>query len=147
MSLTKLTADIVTAYVANNVTAIRVLGNLIHEVHSALKSVGQPASKEDSQETPITSVEASLRQDRIVCLKCGREQKTLKRHLRVSHSMTPGEYRAAFGLPDTYPMTAPHYSEQRRALAKAIGLGRKRTTQPAKVAEPMAQRRKLTIKS
>jgi len=38
--------------------------------------------------------------------------------------MTPDDYRAKWGLPADYPMVTPAYAEQRRVLAKAIGLGR-----------------------
>ena len=39
--------------------------------------------------------------------------------------MTPDEYRAHWNLPADYPMVAPNYAEQRRELAKKIGLGPK----------------------
>jgi len=38
----------------------------------------------------------------------------------------PDAYRAKWGLPADYPMVAPNYAEQRRTLAKKIGLGTKR---------------------
>jgi predicted transcriptional regulator len=50
----------------------------------------------------------------------------LKRHLMTAHSSTPAEYRQRFGLSSDYPMVAPNYAEQRRKLAKSIGLGTKR---------------------
>jgi predicted transcriptional regulator len=40
--------------------------------------------------------------------------------------MTPDQYRQKWGLNSDYPMVAPNYAEQRRALAKSIGLGTKR---------------------
>ena len=40
--------------------------------------------------------------------------------------MTPDEYRQKWGLNADYPMVAPNYAEQRRTLAKKIGLGTKR---------------------
>jgi predicted transcriptional regulator len=40
--------------------------------------------------------------------------------------MTPDEYRQKWGLAADYPMVAPNYAEQRRTLAKSIGLGTKR---------------------
>lgn len=49
----------------------------------------------------------------------------LKRYLSTNFNMTPDEYRAKWGLPKDYPMVAPDYAERRRALAHAIGLGRK----------------------
>ena len=46
----------------------------------------------------------------------------MKRHL-TSHGLTPQQYRAKWGLPADYPMTAPNYSATRSAMAKDIGLG------------------------
>jgi predicted transcriptional regulator len=37
--------------------------------------------------------------------------------------MTPDQYRAKWGLPDSYPMVAPEYAATRSALAKKSGLG------------------------
>ena len=55
----------------------------------------------------------------------------LKRHLMTHYNMTPDEYRQKWGLNADYPMVAPNYAEQRRTLAKKIGLGTKRRrTQP-----------------
>lgn len=45
--------------------------------------------------------------------------------------MTPEEYRTKWKLPRDYPMVAPAYAEQRRGLAKQIGLGRKKDEAPA----------------
>ena len=55
----------------------------------------------------------------------------LKRHLMTHYGMTPDQYRQKWGLAADYPMVAPNYAEQRRTLAKSIGLGtkRKRTAQ------------------
>ncbi len=50
----------------------------------------------------------------------------LKRHLMTHYQMTPDQYRAKWNLPADYPMVAPNYAEQRRTLAKKIGLGTKR---------------------
>ena len=54
----------------------------------------------------------------------------LKRHLMTHFQMTPEEYRTKWKLPSDYPMVAPAYAEQRRALAKKIGLGRVPTKKP-----------------
>jgi predicted transcriptional regulator len=50
----------------------------------------------------------------------------LKRHLMTHYQMTPDDYRQKWGLNSDYPMVAPNYAEQRRSLAKKIGLGTKR---------------------
>ena len=46
--------------------------------------------------------------------------------------MTPAEYRAKWGLAWDYPMVAPSYAEKRSALAKSLGLGRKKMASPPK---------------
>lgn len=124
--LVTLTADIVSAHVANNAVAVGDLPNLIQSIHGALATLGQPASEpEPERKKALVSVRASIKPDYLVCMECGARQKILKRHLAVAHDKTPPQYRADHGLPASYPMTAPNYSEQRRALAKTIGLGRK----------------------
>lgn len=127
--LAELTADIVAAHVSNNNVAVGDIANLINQVHSALAALGDAGQGGQSAKTPVVSVRASVKPDYIVCMECGRKQKTLKRHLQTAHAMTPAQYRQDYGLPDTYPMTAPNYSEQRKALAVAAGLGRKPKTE------------------
>lgn len=125
--LIALTADIVAAHVSNNTVAIGDVGALVERVHAALASLGPtPPEAIGQQKVPVVSVRASIKPDFIVCMECGKKQKTLRRHLQTAHGMTPAEYRKDYGLPDTYPMVAPNYSEQRRSMAKTIGLGRKK---------------------
>ena len=125
-TLLTLTADIVAAHVSNNSVAVNDLQNLIQNVHAALTEIsGQPAAPEARPE-PKVSIRASIKPDYIVCLEDGKRQKMLKRHLMTNHNMTPDEYRQKWGLSADYPMVAPNYAEQRRNLAKSIGLGTKR---------------------
>jgi predicted transcriptional regulator len=60
----------------------------------------------------------------IISMIDGKPYKTLTRHLSTN-GLTPAQYRERYGLKPDYPMTAPAYSEQRRQMAKKIGLGRK----------------------
>jgi MucR family transcriptional regulator, transcriptional regulator of exopolysaccharide biosynthesis len=87
---------------------------------------GSAVSEHSAEEKPqpAVSVRRSVRPDHLVCLVCGQRQKTLKRHLAVRHELTPAEYRERFGLKPDYPMTAPNYTQQRREVALATGLGR-----------------------
>ena len=59
----------------------------------------------------------------------------LKRHLMTHYQMTPQDYRTKWKLPPDYPMVAPNYAEQRRSLAKKIGLGTKRRRTGARTAK------------
>ncbi|HZG08697.1 MAG TPA: MucR family transcriptional regulator [Allosphingosinicella sp.] len=126
--IVQLTADIVAAHVANNNVAVGDVGNLVQRVYEALAQLDKPAADTQQQaKTPVVSVRSSIKPEYIVCMECGAKQRMLKRHLMTAHGMTPDQYRGDYGLPREYPMVAPNYSEQRRSLAHAIGLGRKRT--------------------
>jgi predicted transcriptional regulator len=119
-----LTADIVSAHVANNTVAVGDLPTLIRNVHAALSGLDSPVEEAPQQKTPIVSARASVKPDYIVCMECGKKQKMLKRHLMTAHSMTPDQYRKDYGLSADYPMTAANYSAARADLARSIGLGR-----------------------
>lgn len=122
--LVTLTADIVTAHVANNTVEVSDLPVLIQNVYGALAGLGSAPTAEEKRPEPAVSIRASVKPDHIVCLEDGKKLKMLKRYLRTNYNMTPEEYRARWGLPPDYPMVAPAYAEKRRELAKKIGLGR-----------------------
>jgi predicted transcriptional regulator len=123
--LVELTADIVSAHVANNNVAVGDVATLVERVYQALSALGTPAEAPPQEKQPVVSVRASIKPEYLVCMECGRKQKTLKRHLENAHGMSPDQYRADYGLPRDYPMVAPEYSKKRSAMAHAIGLGRK----------------------
>jgi predicted transcriptional regulator len=89
--------------------------------------------------TPAVSVKKSITREYLICLDCGVQSRTLKRHLSTAHSLTPQEYRERWSLPRDYPTTAPAYSEKRSEMAKSLGLGQKgraaTTRAPAKGAQ------------
>ena len=125
-TLITLTADIVAAHVSNNSVAVSDLPVLIANVHGALSGLGGTAPVPEIKQEPAVSVRSSIKPDFIVCLEDGKKLKMLKRHLMTHYQMTPEQYRAKWNLPADYPMVAPNYAEQRRSLAKKIGLGTKR---------------------
>ena len=125
-ALLTLTADIVAAHVSNNSVAVNDLPNLIQNVHQALSVISQQSAAPEPRPEPKVPVRSSVKPDFIVCLEDGKPQKMLKRHLMTHYNLTPDQYRQKWGLSADYPMVAPNYAEQRRALAKSIGLGTKR---------------------
>ncbi|MDQ2878101.1 MAG: MucR family transcriptional regulator [Pseudomonadota bacterium] len=125
-TLITLTADIVAAHVSNNSVAVSDLPVLISNVHGALARLGTIAAAPEVRQEPAVSIRSSIKPDFIVCLEDGKKLKMLKRHLMTHYQMTPDQYRAKWNLAADYPMVAPNYAEQRRALAKKIGLGTKR---------------------
>jgi predicted transcriptional regulator len=125
-TLITLTADIVSAHVSNNSVAVNDLPQLIQNVHSALNGLGATAEEAPVRPEPAVSIRSSIKPDYVVCLEDGKKLKMLKRHLMTHYQMTPDQYRQKWGLSGDYPMVAPNYAEQRRMLAKKIGLGTKR---------------------
>jgi len=125
-TLLTLTADIVAAHVSNNSVAVNDLPNLIQNVHSALSGIAGSGAAAEPKPEPKVSIRSSIKPDYIVCLEDGKKLKMLKRHLMTHYNLTPDQYRQKWGLSADYPMVAPNYAEQRRKLAKLIGLGTKR---------------------
>ncbi len=122
----RLTAKIVSAHVGKNQVAVDALPELIQSVHRSLATAGtaEPAPA-PAPLTPAVPIRKSVFPDYIVCLEDGKKLKLLKRHLRVTYGMTPGQYRERWGLRADYPMVAPNYASHRSSLAKQVGLGRK----------------------
>lgn len=125
-TLITLTADIVAAHVSNNSVAVNDLPQLIQNVHGALAGLNGSEPVPEAKPEPKVSIRSSVKPDYLVCLEDGKKLKMLKRHLMTHYNMTPDQYRQKWGLATDYPMVAPNYAEQRRTLAKSIGLGTKR---------------------
>lgn len=128
--LLALTADIVASHFANNTVAPAEVPGVIESVYATLARLGTPVVVPVPKPEPAVSIRSSIKPDHIVCLEDGKKLKMLKRHLMTRYGMTPDDYRTKWGLPGDYPMVAPNYAEQRRTLAKSIGLGTKRTSKP-----------------
>ena len=137
-TLTGLTVELLSAFVANNNVRSEDLPGLINATHAALAGLNTapqadtPAANNSSETfTGAVTPRKSLgSREHIISMIDGKPYKTLKRHLS-RHGLTPEQYRSRYGLPSSYPMVAPAYSEQRRATAKRLGLGRKSQSPPA----------------
>lgn len=126
-NLTLLTVDLLSAYLASNNVEHGDIAPLIQSTHAALKGIDapEPPAAEEPEHKPAVSVRKSTgSRNHIISLIDGKPYQTLKRHL-AKHGLTPASYRERYGLPKTYPMVAPAYSEQRRAIAGRLGLGRR----------------------
>ena len=129
-NLRELAAVIVSSYVTHNSLRCQDLPGLISVIHGALAGLGQPAAEPnveaDAERSPRpVSIKKSVHPDDLISMEDGKQYQSLKRHL-AHRGLLPIEYRAKWGLPDDYPMTASGYSERRSAIAKSLGLGRKR---------------------
>ena len=124
-------SEIAAAYAGRNQMAQSELPELIRSVHATLSGLAtgengaNSISGAEEPATPAVPIDASVGKDAITCLDCGKNFKTLKRHLSTEHDLSPADYRARWQLSKDYPLVAPSYSRKRADTAKKIGLGRK----------------------
>lgn len=126
VELMELTTEIVSAYIGNNTVAQADLPVLIQQVYTAMASLDEGGAQlKREQLKPAVPVKKSVTDEYIICLEDGQKFKSLKRHLSTHYNMSPEEYRVKWGLPNDYPMVAPHYAQTRSNLAKQMGLGQR----------------------
>ena len=142
-NLVGLTADVVSAYVSNNPVPADQLPVLIASIHQSLSglAVGTQEPAPEPQK-PAVPIRKSVTPDYIISLEDGKKFKSLKRHLATHYGMTPDDYRAKWNLPADYPMVAPNYAATRSALARSLGLGRKKEETQAPSSEPAKRGRR-----
>jgi predicted transcriptional regulator len=128
------TAALITAVATWRGTPAEALPTLYTQMHEAVSAsilgaassiAAAPAASESKSvhgRASAEQIDASITHDALISFVDGKPYKTLKRHLGT-HGLDPASYRRRYGLPRDYPMVAASYSEQRAALAKAIGLG------------------------
>ena len=140
----ELAAQIVAAYVGRNHIAVGELQSLIASVHGALSGAGEEATPPAPKLT-AAKIRKSIGREALVSFEDGRSYRTLRRHL-ASRGLTPAEYFEKWGLPKNYPLVAPAYSEQRSAMARALGLGRRAVPPPppTPVKKPRAKKAAAT---
>jgi predicted transcriptional regulator len=137
-------ARIVRSYVRYHQLGPEQLVELIRQVHRALASLGQAALPTAEPRQPAVPIRQSVRPEYVVCLECGFRAKILRRHLRVEHGLSVDEYRARWNLRSDHPVIAPAYSQRRSAMAKEIGLGRRRRSVEPPVAPTRRRRPRRT---
>jgi predicted transcriptional regulator len=126
--LVTLVTRIVTAYVSHNHVQAAELPVLLSDVHAGLLRLRSGTAEPAGERPRLTAAEIrrSIRPEGLVSFEDGKVYKTLRRHLTV-RGLTPETYRAKWGLPQDYPMTAAAYSAARSQLALDRGLGRSRS--------------------
>jgi len=141
--LVKLTVQLVSSHASiSELTSAELVEELkaVYQTIAGLESgqveagAGEEAKelKEAPPLKPAVPIEESVKDDHITCLVCGKNFRTLKAHLRRAHHMVPADYYKAYGLdPKNYSLVSKQYSEQRKSLAKKMGLGELRRRKKA----------------
>lgn len=137
-ALHAMTTDIVSAFLSKNHLPPADVPNLVVTVHKALVDLAQAdatvAVVEKPQPTPA-EIRKSITPEALVSFLDGKPYKMLRRHLGLN-GLDADSYRAKFGLPADYPMTAPNYSARRSELARNLGLGHALTRAQRKKPKP-----------
>jgi predicted transcriptional regulator len=115
--LIELTVSLVASFVSHNAVTAAELPGLIRNTYTTLSELTASHTGSQIRRVPAVPIDKSVTRDYIICLDDGRRLKTLRRYIKRKYSLTPGQYRERWGLPDDYPMVAPGYSELRSALA------------------------------
>jgi predicted transcriptional regulator len=133
-NLVELATDLTIAWLGNpnNRASADEVPEFLKKMHATVSELSGEASTttdvspDDAQDhVPAVWARKSLAsKDHTISMIDGKPYKTLRRHLST-HGLTPEEYRQRYNLKPDYPMVAPSYSEQRRSMAKKIGLGNK----------------------
>ncbi|MFS0771216.1 MucR family transcriptional regulator [Sphingomonas sp. 1P08PE] len=156
----ELATELTAAWLANPNTRVEVdaVPSLLAAIHAAIVQLDSGARSIEAdarqhtvdEHVPAVTVRKSLASpDQIISMIDGKPYRTLRRHLSTN-GLTPDDYRARYKLKADYPMVAPTYSEARRAMAKKIGLGRKKTEPTEQSAAPAKPRRRklgVSVKS
>lgn len=151
LNAVELATELTMAWLANPNTRTSAddVPAVLQKMHAAVTALSGPAAIEEAppqEYTPAVTVRKSLASpDHIISLIDGKPYRTLKRHLNTN-GLTPAEYRERYGLKADYPMTAPSYAASRSAMAKTIGLGRKRAADNAGES-PAPAKKKLSVKA
>jgi predicted transcriptional regulator len=128
----EIAAELTVAWLSNSNTRATPedVPAFLKTMHQAVLGLSVPVDAPVEEAAPaeyigaVTARKSLANPDFIISMIDGKPYKTLTRHL-TTNGLSSAEYRLRYGLKADYPMTAPSYSEARRAMAKKIGLGRK----------------------
>jgi len=121
----EMAAQVLCAYLHNNVVSADELPDLAARTYAALEAVFSTPASEPVERPNADEIAASVTQDAIVSFENGRRYRSLKRHLN-SLGLTEEEYRSKWGLPDDYPTVAASFSDLRSNVARANRFGSRR---------------------
>ncbi len=126
-NLMEMAKEIVAAHASTSEIPPHELVKELREVYELLvkmeKGEMPEVAGEGTASEPAVTRRKAFGKNKITCMICGKEMKTLSRHLKTAHGMTPKEYRTQFNIPRTQPLAASNYSEQRRQMAVDRNLG------------------------
>ena len=127
--LLELTTDIVSAHASVNEMGkddlLEEMQAVFQKLLSLVGTEGEEGAAATQELKPAVPVNKAFGADKVICLVCGKAFTTLKKHIAVSHQLTPKEYRKTFGIPSKTALVARKYSEAKKKIAQEKGLAAK----------------------
>jgi predicted transcriptional regulator len=146
----ELAATIVSSHASVNAMTTEELLQEIQQVYAALQQLetaGATPEAAEEKKPPIMSLRKAFQADQVYCMICGKGgMKTLARHLKQIHGITPREYRKQFNIPASQSLTAKNFSESRRQTALDRGLAENLAKARAVRAENLKAKKPATKK-
>jgi predicted transcriptional regulator len=127
-TLIEMATEIVSAHASTSSLTRDELVAELKDVYGLLSRLEKRTAEEyesakGTEAAPVVSLRKAFGKDLVTCMICGKQMKTLARHLGSAHDMKPSAYRKEFSIPRTQPLAARNYSEKRRQMAVERGLG------------------------
>jgi len=127
--IVELTTEIVSAHASVNEMNREDLLDEIQAVFQKLNSLvgaeGEVSGSVAQEVKPAIPLDAAFGAEKVFCMECGKGFTTLKKHLAISHNLTPKDYRKKFTIPSKTPLVARNYSEAKKKIAQKLGLAEK----------------------
>lgn len=127
--LVELTTEIVSAHASVNEMSREDLLDEIQAVFQKLivlvGAEGEAAAGVLAEAKPAIPLNAAFGAEQVFCMECGKGFTTLKKHLAVSHNLTPKDYRKKYKVPAKTPLVAKNYSAAKKKIAQKLGLAEK----------------------
>lgn len=128
-ALIELTAEIVSAHASVNEMGREELLDEIQAVFVKLNSLAgiesEAVAEISAEVKPAVPAHQAFGPDKVFCMVCGKGFTTLKKHLAISHNLSPKDYRKKFNIPVKTPLVARNYSEAKKKIAQKLGLAAK----------------------
>lgn len=124
----ELTTEIVSSHASVNEMSREDLLDEIQAVFAKLSSLAGTEGAEEpvpAEVKPAVPVNKAFGADKVFCLECGKGFTTLKKHLAISHNLSPKDYRKKYKIPTKTPLVARNYSESKKKIAQKLGLAAK----------------------
>jgi predicted transcriptional regulator len=140
-TLVEMAAEIVQAQGSSKTMTIEELQEALKETFSTLQNLQAMECGESVADTgeqkPAIAPEKSILKNKIICLECGEEFKTLSFKHLSSHDLTRREYRIKYGFSLRQPLCAKALTEKRKKAGKERGI-------PDALKKSIASRKKAT---